>query len=126
MLNALPQGLANSSRIGGVAVGRDPFWRLAGNLPGLAEEALCRVYITGLAQHAIDQIALPIDRAVQIAPLAADFDLRLVDIPCPSSLPVAPGTQLLGRERRETRFPVPHCLVGEAEATLEEYLGQVA
>ena len=36
------------------------------------------------------------------------------------------GTQAVGDERGETRFPIARRLVGELEAALQEHLGEVA
>jgi hypothetical protein len=62
--------------VGGDLLGLD-----LGDRPGGAEE--CLGHIAGFAEIDVDQIAVAIDRPVQIAPCAGDFDVRLVDVPAP-------------------------------------------
>jgi len=45
----------------------------------LAEEALGRVEIPAGCEEKVDRIAVLIDGSVEVAPLTADLDVRLVD-----------------------------------------------
>ena len=66
-------------RIGAGPVGADPVGREQGLvLQHLAEEALGRVEIACGGEEEVDRRAVLVDGPVQIAPLAADLDVRLV------------------------------------------------
>ncbi len=68
---------------------------------GPAEEALGSLPITRRAEQRIDQITVPIDGAVQIAPPAVDLDVGLVDVPRPAGFPPSSGAELLDRKRQD-------------------------
>ena len=43
-----------------------------------------------LAEHGVDQVAVPVDRPVEVAPSAADLQVGLIDVPTgPRSAPPA-------------------------------------
>ena len=46
---------------------------------GRSKELLCRGHIAGLAQHHIHQSASAVNRSVQIAPSATDFDVGFIE-----------------------------------------------
>jgi hypothetical protein len=48
---------------------------------GRSKELLCRRHIAGLAQHHVHQSASAVNRSVQIAPSAIDFDVGFIDVP---------------------------------------------
>jgi hypothetical protein len=69
---------ADRTRVGILAVGRDPVGDTAGDGYGRAEERLGRGAIARFAQPHVDQIASA--GAIQVTPAAADLDVRLVDV----------------------------------------------
>ena len=58
-------------------VSRDLFRRCSGDRHGRAEERLGGFLIAGLAQVDVDQVAVAVDRPVQVLPLASHLDVRL-------------------------------------------------
>ena len=69
-------------RIGIVAVRRDPVGDHSGDRLRRSKETLRRGEVTVLAEHDVDQGAVAIDRAIEVLPLAAHPNIRLVDVPC--------------------------------------------
>ncbi len=96
------------------------------NVERRSEEALGRVHIAMLTQQRVDQIALAINRSIQVLPDAADPDVGFVNVPGASSLALALGAQRVGDQRREADFPRTHRFVREREAALEKHLRQIA
>jgi hypothetical protein len=68
----------------GMAVGGDLLGLDLGDRPGRAEECLGRGHVAGFTEIDIDEVAVAVDRPVEIAPLASDFDIGLVDVPAPA------------------------------------------
>ncbi len=93
-----------------------------GEVQGLRKETLGRRHIASLAESRVDQVAVAVDRAIEVAPLAVDLDVRLVHMPLRPALPAPFGAQMRGEQRGEARLPVPDGLMGEAEAPREEHL----
>src|SRR5918993_1882238 len=77
--DVLAKFLGNGLGIAGVAVGGDLLGLDLGDRSGGAEERLGD--IAGLAQVDVDQVA--VDCPIEIAPLAGDFDVGLIDVPAP-------------------------------------------
>ena len=70
--------LGDDLRIAGVSVGRDLLGLDLGDRPGGAEERLGRGHVAGFAEIDVDQGAVAVDRPVEIAPCAGDFEVRLI------------------------------------------------
>ncbi len=64
-----------------MSIGRHPFWGVAHGVKSLLEKALGRLHIPFLAQHRVNQIAIPIDGPIEKAPFAMDADVRFIDVP---------------------------------------------
>ncbi len=79
-----------------MTVGRHALWRLPRNVQRLPKKALGCLHIALLTEHGVNQIAVAIDRPVEVLPHAFDFDVRLVGMPGAPGLPVALGPQVLG------------------------------
>ena len=91
VLHTCPQGRSDRAWIAVVAIRRHPVGDNVGDgLSGL-EERHCGRHIAMLAEHHIDQRAVAIDGAVEIAPVPVNLDVRLVDIPTFPDL-AAPAT----------------------------------
>jgi hypothetical protein len=61
-----------------------------------------------------------------VLPLAVDLEEGLVDMPASPPLSIAVFAQAVGQPGSERGFPLPHGLVGEDQAALQEQLGQLA
>jgi hypothetical protein len=84
--------LTNGSRIGVMSVGRHTLGRLSSQVQGGLEEALGRLHIAVFAEHLLDEIALPIDGAVEIRPSACDANGGFITMPRATHLALALGT----------------------------------
>jgi hypothetical protein len=91
----------------------------------LGEEALRRGHVALLTQQRLDEVTLPVDGAVEVAPAPVDVEVRLVRGPRRAALPAPLGAQPLGQQRRGARRLVAHRRVADDEATRQEHLGQV-
>ena len=77
----------------------------------------------------VDQVSVPIDSAIQVGPLAPDFQVGLVHIPAgtrTTPLPAAPLAELVAHDRQQLGFPVPDRLVAYLDAPQEQDLAQVS
>jgi len=57
----------------------------------------------------------------QVAPLAFDFYIGLIDIPGLTGFPLTLGSQVMGKQGSKTFFPVPHCLMRKLESSQQKY-----
>ena len=89
MFEVIAEHLLQGWWIAGVLVSGDLVRRRSGDRHGGAEECLGGFLIAGLAQVDIDQVAVAVDRPVQVLPLARNFDVRFIDIPAAVSLALA-------------------------------------
>jgi len=86
-------------------------------------------HVAVLAQHGVDQVTVPVDRPIQVAPASPDLQVGLVNVPgatAGAALPAPALPQFIRQRRCEPGFPVADRLVAEHDATKEEHLGQVA
>ncbi len=124
----LSQYGADRSGVGAVAIRRHPIRAKAHGGLGGTEERLRRPHVALLAQHRIDQIAVLIDRPIEIAPPAADLQIGLVDIPAAArSAPgtVPPFAQRISQNRQQFRFPVPNRLMANDDPAEQEDFTQI-
>ncbi len=87
-----------------------------------------RGHVAVLAEHGIDQPAVPVDGAIQTHPPAADLEMGFLDVPPPAAgaaLAMPPQPEFVGQHRRELPFPVPDCLGAEDDPTVQEHLAEV-
>lgn len=83
-------GVAGNDRlVVGLATIDDDAIRSPMTLQRLSEEAFGRGQVALLAEIEFDCVADPVDGAVKIHPLAADLDVRLVDMPLPGHATLA-------------------------------------
>jgi hypothetical protein len=83
MFEVTAEHLLQGRRVAGVLVGGDLVRRRSGDRDGGAEERFGGFLVASLAQVDVDQVAVAVDRPVQILPLARDFDVRPIDTPAP-------------------------------------------
>lgn len=128
----VPHGLAqhgaDCSGVGAMTVCRDPVRSKAHGRPRRAEEGLGRLHITMLAQLRVDQVSVPVDRPVEVAPPAANFQVGLVDIPAdPGSAPgsVTPFAQRVAHDRQQLCLPVADSLMADFDPAYRHDLTQI-
>jgi hypothetical protein len=117
-----PPGGRDGRRIGASAIGADPVrgeQRLI--LPRLAEEALGRLQVAVGGQQEVDGRAMLVDGPVQIAPLAADLDVGLVDAHGPA-VRLAEGAQPALDQRGVGQDPAVQGGVVHLQAPLQKQL----
>ena len=95
MVNVRAEFVGDGLGVAGVAVGGDLLGLDLGDRLGGAEERLGRGHVAGFAEVDVDQGAVAVDRPVQIAPFAGDFDVGLVDVPAPAGFAGAALAQTL-------------------------------
>ena len=125
MVDVRAEFVSDGLGIAGVPVSGDLLGLDLGDRSGGAEERLGGSHIAGLTEIDIDQVAVTIDRPVEIAPLTGDFDVGLVDVPAPAGFAGPALAQAFGDQRRQLGLPIPHRLVGEHEAPDQEHLRQL-
>ena len=105
-----------------------PCGRNASDRFGRTKKLLCRGHIAGLAQHHVHQSTSAVNRSVQIAPPATDFDVGFIDVPrVADPTATTPATAKIGdQQRRQFRLPIPNRLVGEFDTAEKEHLEQIA
>lgn len=84
-----------------------PRWLVANHILSLCEEPLGRGHIPMLSEHRVHQVTVTVYGAIQVAPLAPNLEVCLIDVPGTASLASASGSELLSDEWREPSFPVP-------------------
>jgi hypothetical protein len=78
--------------IAGMTVGCDLLGLDLGDRPGGAKESLGRCHVAAFAEVDVDQVTVAIDRPVEIALFAGDFEIRLVDVPAAAGFASPPLT----------------------------------
>src|SRR4051812_15989375 len=118
--------LAQRTGIALEAVGHD-LARVAGVLPseGTLEEALGCLLVPLGAEQKVDRLAGAVDGSVQVAPLPADPDVSLVDVPWPAARTQVVAHPLL-QLRSEALDPAVHGCVIDRDAPVGEHGLEVA
>src|SRR3954467_9866760 len=78
------------------------------------------------SEQYVDQVPVPVDGAIQIAPAPVHLQVCLIHIPAAAHLAAPAPPQLLGQGRREFGLPLPDRLMTEHDAAHGEHLGQIA
>jgi hypothetical protein len=125
VFEVVTEDLVEGRRVAGVLVSRDLVRRCSSDRHGGAEERFGGFLIAGLAQVDVDQIAVAVNCAVQVLPLAGHLDVRFINIPAAAGLALAPSAQGLGEQRRQLGFPVSDCFMAEHQAAQKQDLRQV-
>jgi hypothetical protein len=122
-----PERRANSSWVRAIAmchpIRRESHGRFRGT-----EEPFGRGHISGRAEHGVDQVSVPVDRPTQIAPLALNLEIRLVDVPADAWSPpgaVPPLAESIFHNRQQLRLPVPNGLTDHHEPAQQEDFAQI-
>jgi hypothetical protein len=115
------QGLADGARVGVMPFGRHLRGGTTDEVQGLREAALGRGHVALLAEQRVDEVAVPIDRAVQIASAPLHPQVRLVRVPLRIVLSAPPGALPRGEQWGAARLPLPDRRVAEHEVPVEEH-----
>jgi hypothetical protein len=91
----------------------------------LLEKSLSCLHIPLLAQHGIHQIAILIDRPIQITPPPMHFEVGFIDIPGCPGLSTSLGSQLIRSQRSETCLRVSDGFMGERKTSRQKHLSHV-
>src|ERR1700730_9902269 len=86
MNDLISQRFASGTRIGTMPVCRNRLWSMTNHCDCLREELFCCIHISFLAQSRINEIAVVINRPIQVTPLPMDLDRGLINIPRGSCL----------------------------------------
>lgn len=81
-----------------------------------------------LTQRGVDQVPVPVDRAIQGDPLAPDLQIGLVHVPAGTRavpLSVSAFAEFLAHDRQQFRFPVPDGLVACFDTPQKQDLAQI-
>src|SRR5215213_413505 len=118
--------LAQRAGIALEAVGHD-LARVAGVLPAESplEEALGCLLVPLGAEQKVDRLTGAVDRSVQVAPLPADPDVRLVDVPRPAARAQVAAHSLL-EFRGKALDPAVHGRVIDLHAAIGEHGLEIA
>jgi hypothetical protein len=116
---------ANGSRIGIMAIRGDAVGRHPGHRPGRAKKGLGRRQVPRVAEPRMDEMAVPVDGTLQIAPASLDSDIRLVYILAVPDNATTSLAQRLTQERGQLHLPIPHSFMRKNDAPLEKYLRQI-
>ena len=101
--------------------------RLAlGHVNESPQEAPRGVLVAVLAAPGVQEVAVPIDGAVERAPAPGDLHVGLVQVPGAAGAAAPLRAEPLSDARREAALPLPDRLGGDGEAPLEPHLGDVA
>jgi hypothetical protein len=95
--HAFAQRGADRPGVAVVAVCRDPVRCHAGHRLGRAEERLSGRHVAVLAEQHVDQVPVPVDGAIEIAPAPVHFQVCLIDGPAAAHLAAPAPPQILGQ-----------------------------
>src|SRR6266568_7499245 len=118
MLYLVAERFTHCSWIRGMTVRGHLFRRMANNSESLLEKLLGCLHISLFAQLRIHQIAISINGPIEIAPFSLNLDIRLINIPGSSCLPVSFYSQLICEQRGKSCFPIANRLMREGETSL--------
>jgi hypothetical protein len=113
----IAQGLADRTRGGVMSIGGYPFWGVTNHSDGLRRSKRLAASISRFStRHRSNQMAIPIDGAIQMAPCPFDVDIGFINVPGNSCLSTSFCPQLVCHEWSKTGFPVPDRFMGELKA----------
>ncbi|MGF6970666.1 hypothetical protein OKW43_007761 [Paraburkholderia sp. WC7.3g] len=110
---------------GRITIERDGLRWLPLMLDCLFEKGFCRLHVAPGAEHEVYRLACPIHRPIKIDPLAAQFEISLVDAPRLASGPakaVPPFNEL----RRIAPHPAQDRRVRQRETSFRHHFDQIA
>ena len=126
MPNRFAQFAPDRGRVTVMTIGRDAIGDNPGHRLGRTKERLRGGEIAVLAEHHVHEGTVAVDCPIQIAPIAVDFNIRLIHVPAPADAAMSAATEFFGQSRGEFRLPVAHRFVAEHDAADQEHLSKIA
>ena len=115
----------NGSWVRVMPVGGNSVQHDLGDRASRVEERLGSRTVPRLTQIDVDQVPIPIYRAVEVSPAPFNSEIGLVTIPTPSH-PAAPlFAEGLTQHGCEFGFPLPYGFMGKDHAAIQEHFGEV-
>ena len=99
MPHAFAQRGADRPGVAVVAIGCDPVRCHAGHRLGGTKERLRGRHVAVFTEQHVDQVPVPVDSAIQIAPAPVHLQVRFIDVPAAAHLATPAPSQLLGQGR---------------------------
>jgi hypothetical protein len=93
----------------------------AGHRPGRTKERFGCREVPRVAEIYVHEVAIAINRPVEVSPLALDTYVGFVHVLAGSDPAVTPLPQRLAEERSQLALPLPHRFMRKAEAPLEKH-----
>ena len=118
-MRAAQTQLPESRTVGAQLVGDQQLRCEALFLEQLAHQPECRLCISPTLNEHVEDLALVVDGAPQVHPLAGDPNDHLVELPSRARAWAA-LPQLARDQRAEFQHPAPHRLIGDVEPALGE------
>src|SRR6267154_54128 len=117
--------MPKSGSIGGQLVSRQQLGHEALGPEELAHQPECCPLVAAALNQHVENLALVIDGAPQVHPLARDANDHLVEVPAIARTWAGPSKPA-GKSRPELQHPAPHRFIGSLEASLGQWLLDVA
>jgi hypothetical protein len=101
------EGITNRSRVGIMSIRRDTLWVMTNDLGSLRRSKRLAASISRfLLEPRINELPIPINRPVEVAPVPMHFDGGFIHVPRDPCSPSSLGSPLLRKHRGKTRLPV--------------------
>jgi hypothetical protein len=126
MRHPIPKDVPNGARVCIAAIRGDAVQGHAGHRLGRTKERFGRREVPHVAEAYVHEVAISINRPVEVSPLALDTYVGFVHVPAGSDLAATPLPQRLAEERSQLALPLPHRFMRKAEAPLEKHFRQVS
>jgi hypothetical protein len=122
VLHAFTQLRPDRARVAVVAIRGHPVRDNIGDCLGGLEERLRSRHVTVLAEHHVDQRAVAVNGAIEIAPMPVHLDVRLVNVPALPDPTASATAQTFSQSRRELGSPVADRLVDPSQVAAKEVI----
>ena len=126
MLDVVAEHFANRTRIRIAPIAGDLPRHSIYNGESTTEEALSSRHIPRRAEHRVDQVAVAINGAIEIAPFPFNLQIRFIDVPAASRFSLTLTPQVLSQQRCKPFLPLPHRFVSKFVATHQKHADEVA
>ena len=100
--------------------------RLAhGDIDQATQEATRCCPVPMLAEHRVQEIAVPVNRPIEVTPGASHLDVGLIEIPGAAGLAAAAGPQSFADQRGELELPGSYGRMCDRISSLAEQFGDI-
>jgi hypothetical protein len=97
----------------------------AGRRPGGAEEGLGRRKVARVTEPHIDQVPVPINRPLEVAPLTLNTYVCFVHVPAIPYSATTPLTQSCAEAWSQLALPLPHGFMRKHDTPLEKHFRDI-